>query len=68
MKVINNKDNFEATMRKFKKKVLESGRLQEYRERQEYEKPSIARKIAKGKAISRWKKYIKSQELPTKMF
>ena len=68
MKVINNKDNFEATMRKFKKKVLESGRLQEYRERQEYEKPSIARKIAKGKAISRWKKYIKSQELPTKLF
>jgi len=68
MKVINNKDNFEATMRKFKKKVLESGRLQEYRERQEYEKPSIARKIAKGKAVSRWKKYIKSQELPTKMF
>jgi small subunit ribosomal protein S21 len=68
MKVINNKDNFEATMRKFKKKVLESGRLQEYRERQEYEKPSIARKIAKGKAVSRWKKYIKSQELPTKLF
>jgi len=55
-------------MRKFKKKVLESGRLQEYRERQEYEKPSIARKIAKGKAVSRWKKYIKSQELPTKLF
>lgn len=38
-------------LRKFKKKVTESGVLQEVRERQEYTKPSIKR--AKAKAAGR---------------
>lgn len=68
MKVICQDGKFEQGLRKFKKKVLESGRIQEYRERQEYVKPSIARKIAKGKAVSRWKKYIQSQKLTVKLY
>lgn len=68
MKVINHKDNFELTMRKFKKKVADSGILQTLRDREFYVKPSIARKIAKSKAINRWKKYIESQELPKKNY
>lgn len=38
-------------LRKFKKKVTESGVLQEVRERQEYTKPSVKR--AKAKAAGR---------------
>jgi small subunit ribosomal protein S21 len=68
MKVINTKDNFEATMRKFKKKVADSGLLQNLRDKEFYVKPTIQRKIAKSKAKNRWKKYIESQELPKKMY
>lgn len=68
MKVVNIKDNFEATMRKFKKKVADSGILQNLRDREFYVKPTIARKLAKSKAKNRWRKYIESQDLPKKMF
>lgn len=68
MKVINTKDNFEATLRKFKKKVADSGVLQTLRDREFYVKPSIARKIAKNKARNRWLKYLAEQDLPKKMF
>lgn len=68
MKVVNTKDNFESTMRKFKKKVADSGLLQDLRDREFYVKPTIARKLAKNKAKNRWKKYIESQELPKKMY
>lgn len=68
MKVINHKDNFEATLRKFKKKVSESGILQDLRERECYVKPSIERKIARGKARNRWQKYLASQQLPQKLY
>jgi small subunit ribosomal protein S21 len=68
MKVVNTKDNFEHMMRKFKKKVADSGLLQHLRDREFYVKPTIARKIAKNKARNRWQKYLDSQELPKKMY
>jgi small subunit ribosomal protein S21 len=68
MKVVNTKDNFEVCMRKFKKKVQDSGILQTLRDREFYTKPSIARKLAKSKAKNRWRKYLESQELPKKMY
>tara|TARA_B100001559_G_scaffold317142_1_gene321800 strand:+ start:847 stop:1122 length:276 start_codon:yes stop_codon:yes gene_type:complete len=42
-----------GALRKFKKKVQESGVLQEYRERQEYVKPSEKRKRDKAAAKRR---------------
>lgn len=68
MKVINTKDNFEHTMRKFKKKVADSRLLQELKDREFYLKPTIKRKLEKSKAKNRWQKYLNSQELPQKMF
>jgi ribosomal protein S21 len=59
---------FEKGLRKFKKKITESGLLQEIRDRGEYVKPSIQRKLAKGKARSRWQKYLRSQSMPKKMY
>jgi small subunit ribosomal protein S21 len=59
---------FEKAMRKFKKKVSESGLLQELREREFYEKPTTARKKAKNAAERRWQKKISSQQLPKKLY
>ena len=60
MKVICQEGKFEQGLRKFKKKVSESGILQDLRDRECYLKPSIARKIARGKARNRWQKYLAS--------
>lgn len=45
-----------GAIRRFKKKVQDSGILQELREKEFYEKPSIRRKKAKAAARSRWLK------------
>tara|TARA_B110000503_G_C6967783_1_gene337917 strand:+ start:456 stop:686 length:231 start_codon:yes stop_codon:yes gene_type:complete len=54
VEVRNNDINF--ALRKFKKKVTESGILQELREREAFEKPSITRAKAKKAGRSRWLK------------
>lgn len=66
--VVNTKDNIEVALRKFKKKVAESGILQELRDRQAYTKPTTRKKIAKNQAKSRWKRYLQSQELPKQYY
>jgi small subunit ribosomal protein S21 len=60
--------NVEKALRKFKKKITEQGLLQEVRDRQEYVKPTVKRKLAKGAAKSRWNKHLRSQSLPPKLF
>ena len=60
--------NVEKALRKFKKKVQESGLLEELRERQTYEKPTTTRKRKKGAAKARLRKQIRSQSLPKKLF
>lgn len=60
--------NVEKALRKLKKKVTESGILQEVRDRMEYVKPTTKRKMKKGQARSRWRKFLRDQQLPPKMF
>ena len=60
--------NVEKALRKFKKKILEEGLLQELRDRETYEKPTTVRKRKKGAARSRWLKQLRSQQLPKKLF
>lgn len=52
-----------GALRKFKKKIQESGILQELRDRQEFTKPSQARKKAKAAARARWLKKQRKMEL-----
>lgn len=66
--VINTKDNIEVALRKFKKKVAESGLLQELRDRQAYVKPTTQKKMAKNQAKNRWKRYLQSQQLPKQLY
>jgi len=54
--------NVEKAIRKFKKKISESGLLQDLQERERYTKPSVKRKLAKSIAKKRWQKYVNSQK------
>jgi small subunit ribosomal protein S21 len=67
-KVIVHDNQVEKALRKFKKKVADSGLLQEVRDRQEFIKPTIKRKLAKSQAKRRWKKKLQEQLLPKKLF
>lgn len=60
--------NVEKAMRKFKKKIQNSGLLQELRDRETFTKPTTRRKVKAGQARARWRKHIKSQQLPPRMF
>lgn len=55
-------------MRKFKKKMQDSGLLQELRDRECYEKPTTLRKRKASAAKNRWKKKLQSQQLPKKLY
>jgi len=54
--IIDDRMPFEKALRIFKRKIDNSGLLREARERQEYEKPSETRKLAKNRAKKRWQK------------
>ncbi len=61
-------DNVERALRKFKKKIMESGLLNDLRDREFYEKPTTARKRKKSAAENRWNKKVASQQLPKKLY
>ena len=61
-------DNFNAALRKFKKKVDDSGLLMDVLKRQSYEKPTTIRKRKKGAARARWLKHLRDQQLPPKLY
>ncbi len=61
-------DNVEQAMRKFKKKMQDSGLLQDLRDREFYEKPTATRKKKASAAKNRWKKKLQSQQLPKKLY
>ena len=60
--------NVEKALRRFKKKIQNVGLLLELRERETYQKPTARRKVKKGQAKSRWRKYLRSQQLPPKLY
>ena len=60
--------NVEKALRKFKKKITEDGLLDELRSRETYEKPTTERKRKKGAARARWRKQLRSQQLPKKLY
>jgi small subunit ribosomal protein S21 len=57
-------NNIEKALRKFKKKVQNSGILNDLREREFYIKPTTERKLKRSAAKNRWRKYLESQKLP----
>ena len=59
-------ENINHVLRRFKKKVQESGKLLDLREKEFYQKPTTERKRAKGAAKARLAKKIKKEALPRK--
>ena len=60
--------NVDRALRKFKKKIAESGLLQGLRAREFYEKPTTERKRKKSAAKNRWEKKLTAQALPKKLY
>ena len=54
--------DFNKALRTFKRKVQDSGILQELREREFYEKPTTKRKRKKAAAKARWNKYLRQRK------
>jgi small subunit ribosomal protein S21 len=61
-------ENINQALRRFKRKVEEAGTLDVLRSKEHYEKPTTARKRAKGAAKARWRKKLEKESLPPKMY
>jgi small subunit ribosomal protein S21 len=60
--------NVEKALRKFKKKIQESGILNDVQARAHYVKPTTQRKLKKSAARSRWLRHLSDQSLPKKLY
>jgi small subunit ribosomal protein S21 len=61
-------ENINQALRRFKKKIDEAGTLDTLRAKEFYEKPTTERKRKKGAAKARWRKKLRDQQLPPKLF
>jgi small subunit ribosomal protein S21 len=66
--VVKEHENINQALRRFKKKVDESGLLDTLRKKEFYEKPTTKRKRLRGAAEARWRKKLRENELPKKQF
>ena len=60
---VKDNDNINQSLRKFKKKVEESGKLDDLRKKEFYTKPTTERKRAKGAAKARLRKKLEKEAL-----
>ena len=67
-KVYVQNDNWEKALRTFKKKILESGKLIELKEKEFYEKPSITKRKTKNQQARRAQKKRESEALPKRLY
>ena len=61
-------ENINQALRRFKKKIEEAGTLDTLRKKEFYEKPTTERKRKKSAAKARWRKTLRSQALPPKLY
>ena len=61
-------ENINQALRRFKKKVEAAGTLEDLRRKEFYEKPTTERKRKKGAAKARWRKQLRNDQLPPKLF
>lgn len=61
-------ENINQALRRFKRKVDDAGILDDLRKKEFYEKPTTARKRAKGAAKARWRKKLEKEQLPPKLY
>jgi len=61
-------DDVNKALRKFKKKVQDSGLFQDLQRKEYFEKPTTKRKRKKAAAKNRWQKKLRDQQLPPKNY
>ncbi len=66
--IVKEHENINQSLRRFKKKVEEAGVLDTLRKKEFYEKPTTERKRKKSAAKARWRKQLRSQTLPPKLY
>jgi small subunit ribosomal protein S21 len=66
--VLKEHENINQALRRFKKKIEESGLLETLRKKEFFEKPTTERKRKKGAAKARWAKKLRDQQLPKKLY
>jgi small subunit ribosomal protein S21 len=66
--VLKEGENINSALRRFKKKVDDSGLLEDLKNREAYVKPSIRRKKSAASAKARWQKKLRDQQLPPKLY
>jgi len=66
--VLKENENINQALKRFKRKVEDSGVLDTLREKEFYEKPTTARKRKKSAAVNRYKKKLEKEQLPVKLY
>ena len=66
--VVKDYEDINRALRRFKKKIEESGVLEDLRKKEYYEKPTTQRKRKKGAAVNRHKKKIEKEQLPPRQY
>ena len=66
--VIVQNDNWEKALRLFKKKITDSGKLIELKEKEFYEKPSVTRRKTKNQQARRAQRKREADSLPKKLY
>jgi len=66
--VVKDNEPLNVALRRFKKKVEDSGKLDDLRANEFYEKPTTERKRKKGAAKARWAKKLRDAQLPKKLY
>ena len=65
---VKDNENINQALKRFKRKIEESKVLETLRQKESYEKPTSVRKRKAGAAKARWKKKLRDQQLPKKMY
>jgi len=65
---VKDNENINQALRRFKRKVDDSGLLEDLKKKEFYEKPTTERKRKKGAAKSRLRKQLRDQQLPPKFY
>jgi small subunit ribosomal protein S21 len=61
-------ENINQALRRFKRKIDDSKLLDTLRSKEFFEKPTTERKRKKGAAKARWRKKLRDQQLPPKLY
>lgn len=61
-------EDINRAIRKLKNKIEDGGKLKDLQKKEFYEKPTTMRKRKAGAAKARWKKKLRDQQLPPKLF